>query len=35
MDANSLRKRDLTPKVYASRQDMRKTERENAKKFGR
>ena len=35
MDASSQRKRDQTPKVYASRQDMRKAEREKAKKFGR
>ncbi len=31
-DATAQKKRDATPKVYASRQEMRKAERERAKK---
>lgn len=31
-DAAAKKKRDATPRVYASRQEMRKAERERAKK---
>jgi hypothetical protein len=31
-DAAAQKKRDATPRVYASRQEMRKAERERAKK---